>query len=330
MNRTALLTLLAVIALALLLTTEAEAMYHPRLGRFLQRDPVGYRSGSNLYAYCNAKPVQRIDPLGLYTQPCCCTDEPEKCYIELKWAIPQEQSLGDNGKPLRPPGYPGMPTDPWAPSIEGFRGITTRPERGLMKFVGQIAVRLKVIHRDGKPTEGCHLVQDVLRWTELDAQKGREPTWITEDYSPNLLAEPERFDRSPKPGVQNHWGRTAYSPGGSQIVDSPSAAGLLDETPGGLLSVDGLWWQAYVHVREAPSVQLKYGYAFSVASTSIGSGPQWGCTTWEGEDREPNRPSDAAPPGPLDQGQGVPMTTDHGYPYDAPGGTGYADDYKLW
>jgi len=45
MNRTALLTLLTALALALVLAGEAGAVYHPRLGRFLQRDPVGYVDG---------------------------------------------------------------------------------------------------------------------------------------------------------------------------------------------------------------------------------------------------------------------------------------------
>ncbi|MBM4144492.1 MAG: RHS repeat-associated core domain-containing protein [Lentisphaerae bacterium] len=40
-------------------------VYHPTLGRWLQRDPAGYADGANLYAYCSADPATLTDPLGL-------------------------------------------------------------------------------------------------------------------------------------------------------------------------------------------------------------------------------------------------------------------------
>jgi RHS repeat-associated protein len=39
--------------------------YDPRLGRFLQSDPVGYAEHPNLYTYCANNPVNFIDPFGL-------------------------------------------------------------------------------------------------------------------------------------------------------------------------------------------------------------------------------------------------------------------------
>jgi RHS repeat-associated protein len=39
--------------------------YDARMGRFLQRDPVGYAAGVNLYGYCYNNPVIFTDPLGL-------------------------------------------------------------------------------------------------------------------------------------------------------------------------------------------------------------------------------------------------------------------------
>ncbi len=39
--------------------------YNPKLGRFMQRDPLGYTDGVNVYEYCLSNPQNKIDPLGL-------------------------------------------------------------------------------------------------------------------------------------------------------------------------------------------------------------------------------------------------------------------------
>ena len=40
-------------------------LYNPAGGRFLTRDPIGYRGGVNLYGYTRNNPVNRADPVGL-------------------------------------------------------------------------------------------------------------------------------------------------------------------------------------------------------------------------------------------------------------------------
>jgi len=44
-------------------------VYHAQLGRWLQRDPIGYSDGQSLYTYVQATPTSEVDPLGLAVAP---------------------------------------------------------------------------------------------------------------------------------------------------------------------------------------------------------------------------------------------------------------------
>jgi len=96
MKPTRLIVILAIFAAVAIVTADAHAMYHPRMGRFLQRDPgpgagsparVGaagpamgggfaqrdpvsqYADGMNLYRYCRNRPLSLVDPLGTMPVP---------------------------------------------------------------------------------------------------------------------------------------------------------------------------------------------------------------------------------------------------------------------
>ncbi len=40
--------------------------FSPTLGRFLERDPMEYKDGPNLYQYCRSNPASLTDPMGTY------------------------------------------------------------------------------------------------------------------------------------------------------------------------------------------------------------------------------------------------------------------------
>ncbi|CAN0504281.1 unnamed protein product, partial [Phaeothamnion confervicola] len=39
--------------------------YNPTLGKLLQRDPIRYSGGDNMYAFGGGDPINHVDPTGL-------------------------------------------------------------------------------------------------------------------------------------------------------------------------------------------------------------------------------------------------------------------------
>ena len=56
-------------------------VYHATLGRWIQRDPIGYADGMGLYEYVTSSPQDWVDPLGLREARCgpgCCPGQDDK------------------------------------------------------------------------------------------------------------------------------------------------------------------------------------------------------------------------------------------------------------
>jgi len=99
-TRTALVALSALVALASI--CQARAL-NPSLGRWLSRDPIGYRDGvavipsqlapqscacrhstvipSGLYAYCSCTPIAKSDPTGLIGEWTWCLIAHPECFL---------------------------------------------------------------------------------------------------------------------------------------------------------------------------------------------------------------------------------------------------------
>ena len=65
MRKITLVLLLTSISFILLTPRLTHAEYNPITGRFLQRDPIKYVDGMNLYEYVNSRPTYFVDSFGL-------------------------------------------------------------------------------------------------------------------------------------------------------------------------------------------------------------------------------------------------------------------------
>jgi RHS repeat-associated protein len=86
--------------------------YHPTLGRWVQRDPIGYHDGYSLYAYVSGKPQRFVDPSGLYKR---CDAQSKKglntigkAYVPLA-VLPGFESGPGEGRGSTPPDLEAIP-----------------------------------------------------------------------------------------------------------------------------------------------------------------------------------------------------------------------------
>ncbi|MCG8430842.1 MAG: RHS repeat-associated core domain-containing protein, partial [Candidatus Omnitrophica bacterium] len=74
--------------------------YNPEVGRFMQRDPVGYAAGINQYTYCLNSPTNWVDPSGLYvmigSRPVFFNGIPTGGYHTVIIIRPDDQSFFEN------------------------------------------------------------------------------------------------------------------------------------------------------------------------------------------------------------------------------------------
>ncbi len=106
--------------LRVLLTTLADyraRTYDASIGRFLQRDPLGYEPHANLYAYADSNPAGLVDPSGLDSTVEPKTKKPPPAWPPkdipdpkrdpTKKPTPKPQPKGEGGRGFRGKG-PGM------------------------------------------------------------------------------------------------------------------------------------------------------------------------------------------------------------------------------
>jgi len=92
MKRTSLLSMPFATLLVLCAAPAASGMYHPTLGRWVQRDPGGYADGMGLYEYARTSPISSRDSDGLQS-----TGGWPNTYSWGNWGFDPKNPPGDEG-----------------------------------------------------------------------------------------------------------------------------------------------------------------------------------------------------------------------------------------
>ncbi|MEM9790845.1 MAG: hypothetical protein AAF842_10635 [Planctomycetota bacterium] len=86
--------------ISLFVVAPSYAVIHPTLGRFLQRDPLGYVDGTSIYANY-ASMTGRLDPQGTSTESGCCCESITIEILDKQWTLYSRQGGRKFGARIR-------------------------------------------------------------------------------------------------------------------------------------------------------------------------------------------------------------------------------------
>lgn len=127
------------------------AYQHPQLGRFMQRDPLGYRDGANLYEPVRSSPILRRDPRGTSCADCRCPGARLGPWmVEVPVSGPSEASdkMVDAMKDIGMEAYEPMTGVPGALLELGGKGIDDTIGRDLYFFSVVYRCEDKIVYKN--------------------------------------------------------------------------------------------------------------------------------------------------------------------------------------